>query len=78
MEICQRYSTIEKKYITGFFFSMSRNTEKKSRYIQYWQLLLFSQKKKNKQRKNKTKRQTIKQTNKQIKKTTTREDKNLE
>ena len=46
MEICQRYSTIEKKYITGFFFSMSRNTEKESRYIQYWQLLLFSQKKK--------------------------------
>jgi hypothetical protein len=25
---------------------MSRNTEKESRYIQYWQLLLFSQKKK--------------------------------
>ena len=46
MEICQRYSTIEKQYITGFFFSMSRNTEKESRYIQYWQLLLFSQKKK--------------------------------
>ena len=41
-----RYSTIEKIYITGFFFSMSRNTEKESRYIQYWQLLLFSQKKK--------------------------------
>jgi hypothetical protein len=43
---------------------MSRNTEKESRYIQYWQLLLFSQKKKNKQKKNKTKRQTIKQKNK--------------
>jgi hypothetical protein len=65
MEICQRYSTIEKKYITGFFFSMSRNTEKESRYIQYWQLLLFSPKKtknktKQKQRKNKTKKQTKK------------------
>jgi hypothetical protein len=48
---------------------MSRNTEKESRYIQYWQLLLFSPKKqknktKQKQRKNKTKRQTIKKTNK--------------
>ena len=57
MEICQRYSTIEKIYITGFFFSMSRNLEKESRYIQYWQLLLFSKKKNqtNKQTKNKEK-----------------------
>ena len=63
MEICQRYSTIEKKYITGVFFRMSRNTEKESRYIQYWQLLLFSQKKK--QKKTNKNKEKIRQKDKQ-------------